>query len=316
MRVPGQSFAQAVSVMGIDACVLGSYLRRMSSLSGQPPTGGQRISQLKPHDELGMKILTKRQILGLGGSFTGGLLLLASFSVNAQEIEPVLETSRQVAQATSQSQERIDEIDSRTQDLINRYRASLKQLEQLNRYNESQQRQVQAQRNEIESLTNDIDNIASLQRAVQPLMEDMVDALGRMVEADLPFLLDERRDRVDRLEGVMNDASRSAAERYRLIVEAYQIENEYGRTIEAYRGDIEIDGRQYENVEFLRIGRVLLVVRTDDWKVMKRYDQSSGEWVDLDGSYQPYIRDAIRVAREQIPPELMTIPVTAPQAAE
>jgi len=263
-----------------------------------------------------MKILNTRHFAGLGCSVFASALLVASFNVQAQEIDPVLDTSRQAAQGTSESQERIDQIDARTQELLNDYRASLKQLEQLNRYNESQQRQVEAQRREIESLTNDIDNIASLQRAVQPLMEDMVTALGRLVEADLPFLMDERRQRVARLEGVMDDPARSPAERYRLVVEAYQIENEYGRTIEAYRGDIEVDGRQYENVEFLRIGRTALIFRTDDWEVMKRYNARSGEWVDLDGSFQPAIRDGIRIAREQIPPDLMTIPVTAPQSAE
>src|SRR5699024_10585735 len=92
--------------------------------------------------------------------------------------------------------------------------------------------------------------------------------------------------------------------------------NEYGRTLEAYRDDIEIDGTQYENVEFLKVGRVLLVVRSDDWQMLKRYDADSDSWVDLDKSYQPAIRDAIRIANEQTPPDLMFIPVTAPQAAE
>lgn len=288
----------------------------MFSLSGTPPRVTVRISQLKPHDDLGMNIPTKRYTSGLGNGITAGLLLLASLSVFAQDVEPVIETSRQMAQATSDSQERIDDIDARTQELMNRYRASLKQLEQLDRYNESQNRQVEAQRREIESLTNDIDNIASLQRAVQPLMEDMVEALARLVNADLPFLTGERQDRVQRLQDMMDGASRSPAERYRLIVEAYQIENEYGRTLGAYRDDIEIDGKQYENVEFLHVGRVLLVVRSDDWELLKRYDAETDSWVDLDDSFQPAIRDAIRVAREQIPPDLMFIPVTAPKTAE
>ena len=263
-----------------------------------------------------MKILTKRQIIGLGGSVVGGLFLMASFSVYTQEIEPVLETSRQAAEGTAQSQERIDELDERTQELLSQYRASLKQLEQLERYNASQQRQVDSQRSEIDSLNRDIDNIASLQRAMQPLMEDMVDGLARLVEADVPFLMDERRSRVERLQAAMDDPSRTPAQRYRMVVEAYQIENEYGRTIEAYRGDIEVDGRLYENVDFLRIGRVSLIFRTDDDRVMKRYDVESQSWVDLDLSYLQDVKTAARVAREAIPPELIFMPVTAPQESE
>jgi len=237
-------------------------------------------------------------------------------SALAQDVDPILDSSRQAVQDTDQSQERVDQLDSRIQNLLSDFRANLKQLEQLNRYNASQQRQVDAQRREIESLTNDINNIASLQRAIQPLMEDMVEALDQLVEADLPFLLDERRARVQRLRNLMDDPSRSPAQRYRLVVEAYQIENEYGRTIEAYRGSIEVGGRQFENVEFVRIGRASLVFRTDDDETLMRFDPEARQWVNLDLSFLPDVKMASRIAREQIPPDLMFIPVRAPRAGE
>ncbi|MGY6587399.1 MAG: DUF3450 domain-containing protein [Wenzhouxiangella sp.] len=259
----------------------------------------------------------KRQKFAMNaGLAIGAGMLLAVPQIQAQQVEPVLDTSRAVAQETGQSQERIDDLDSRIQNLLSDYRANLNQLEQLNRYNASQQRQVDSQRREIASLERDINNIASLQRAVQPLMEDMVEALAELVDADVPMLLDERRQRVERLRGIMDDPGRSPAQRYRLVVEAYQIENELGRTIEAYRDSIEVDGRTYENVEFLRIGRVALIFRTDDDQVLKRFDAASGSWVDLDRSFLPDVKTASRIAREQIPPDLIFIPVTAPQAGE
>lgn len=263
-----------------------------------------------------MNKLINRNIFGMGSIVVAALLLLTASPVKSQEIEPILETSRQTAEQTGQSQERIDELDSRTQTLLSDYRANLKQLEQLNRYNQSQQRQVDAQREEMESLERDINNIASLQRAMQPLMEDMVEALAQLIEADLPFLLTERQERVERLQASMDDPARTAAQRYRLVVEAYQIENEYGRTIEAYRGDIEVDGRLYENVEFLRIGRVALIFRTDDDRTLKRFDPEVGAWVDLDLSFLPDVKTASRIAREQIPPDLMYLPVRAPESAQ
>lgn len=267
-------------------------------------------------DQSGMKTVIKQINRGLSVSLLIGVLLLAMIAqAQAQAVSPALDASRQAAEGTRQSQERIDEIDSRIQELLGDYRANLKQLEQLNRYNQSQQRQVEAQRGEIESLTRDINNIASLQRAVQPLMEDMLGALERVVEADLPFLKDERQARVARLRNIMEDPSRSPAQRYRLIIEAYQIEAEYGRTIEAYRSDVEADGRLYEDVDILRIGRLVLVFRTDDDAVLKRFDLDSRSWVDLDKSFLKDVKMAMRIAREQIPPDLIDIPVTAPVAA-
>lgn len=256
-----------------------------------------------------------RNFRGAFLSLLAGLAAIVATSAAAQEVEPVLDTSRAMVQNTQQSQERIDNLDAETQNILSDYRANLKQLEQLNRYNASQQRQVDAQRREISSLENDINNIASLQRAIQPLMEDMVDALDQLVEADLPFLVEERRARVERLRALMDDPSRSPAQRYRLVVEAYQIENEYGRTIEAYRGDIEANGRSFENVEFLRIGRASLTFRTDDDQTLMRFDPESRQWVDLDLSFLPDIKMGSRIAREQLPPDLMFIPVRAPQTA-
>ena len=259
----------------------------------------------------------KLKIISMG--IVAGLAMVAtafSLSVMAEDVEPVLDTSREAVEDTERSQERIDELDSRTQALLSDFRANLQQLEQLNRYNASQERQVEAQRAEMASLEEDINNIASLQRAIQPLMEDMVEALDQLVEADMPFLMQERRARVERLRALLDDPSRSPAQRYRLVIEAYQIENEYGRTIESYRGDIEIDGRSFENVEFLRIGRVALIMRTDDSETLKRFDRDSAQWVDLDPAMLPDIRQASRIAREQIPPDLMFVPLTAPQTGE
>lgn len=238
--------------------------------------------------------------------------LLISWSAFAQQVEPIIETSREAVNDTAESQDQIDQVDARIQALLSDFRANLKQLEQLNRYNASQRRQVEAQRREMASLREDINNIASLQRAVQPLMEDMVNGLEELVEADVPFLIDERRDRVERLRGILEDPERSPAQRYRLIVEAYQIENEYGRTIESYRGNIEVGGREYENVEFLRVGRVALVFKTDDDEVLKYFNVDNRSWMDLDKSFLAAIKRGSRVAREQIPPELMYIPVGAP----
>lgn len=227
-----------------------------------------------------------------------------------------VQTSQQGINETRASQGRVEQLDDQAQSLLNDYRANLKQLEQLNRYNASQERQIVAQQRETESLEADIANIAGLQRQVQPLMEDMLTALEQVVASDLPFQPTERAERIARLKRLMEDPEQSPAQRYRLIVEAYQIENEYGRTIESYRGDAEISGTRYENLEFIRIGRIALIAKTDDDAVLKIFDPKVGDWTDLDRSFVSHMRFASRVAREQVPPDLMTIPVSAPQVAQ
>lgn len=256
-----------------------------------------------------------KHISTIGAAAAISAVMAAVSSPALAQLGSAAQVSQQTVQETERSQQRVEQLDGETQRLLNDYRANLKQLEQLNRYNASQQRQVAAQERELASLRNDIANISSLQRSVQPLMEDMLDALSKVVEADVPFQLEERTDRVARLARLMDDPDQSPAQRYRLIVEAYQIENEYGRTIEAYRGSAEIDGTTYENAEFLRIGRLMLTMRTDDEQVLKIYDVDQSRWVDLDKSFLRPLRTASRMAKEQIPPDLITLPVPAPQRA-
>jgi hypothetical protein len=104
----------------------------------------------------------------------------------------------------------------------------------------------------------------------------------------------------------------TVAEKFRRVMEAYQIENEYGRTIEEYKGSLEVDGLLRE-VDFLRIGRVALMYQTSDGQRQGVWDQDAGEWVALGGEYRNRIRQGFRVARRQIAPELLILPIPAPE---
>ena len=164
-------------------------------------------------------------------------------------------------------------------------------------------------------LTQDIENISGLRKAMQPLMEDMLARLGELVDADLPFDIEDRQARVQRLNDAMGNPSISAAQRYRLIVEAYQIENEFGRTIGAYEGEID-DGGTLLSGQFLRIGRIALMFKTGDDSVLKIYNKNTRAWEDLARSYLPDVKLGLRMAKEQTAPGLLPVPVPAPVSAQ
>ncbi len=230
------------------------------------------------------------------------------------QFSSALNESEATAKEAKASQQRVDQLDDQTATLLNDYRANLKQFEAATRYNASLNRNITAQQRQIERLRLDIENVSGLQRAMQPLMEDMLATLGDVVAADLPFSLDERLGRVERLKKVMGDPGMSAAQRYRLIVEAYQIENEYGRTIGQYEGSID-DGGTLRTGEFLRVGRIALMFKTADDSVLKIYDTSQKAWVNLNKSYLPDVRYGLRMAKEQTAPGLLPVPVRAPTTA-
>ena len=233
------------------------------------------------------------------------------------QFSSALNESEATAREAKASQQRIEQLDDQTTALVNDYRANLKQLEAATRYNASLNRNIQAQQRQLERLRTDIDNVAGLQRGMQPLMEDMVATFSDLVAADLPFNLegpDGRLARVDRLNKVMGDPNLSAAQRYRLIVEAYQIENEFGRTIGTYEGPID-DGGTARSGEFLRVGRIALMFKTADDSVLKIWDKDQKGWVNLNKSYLPDVRLGLRMAKEQTAPALLPVPVKAPVTA-
>ena len=156
-------------------------------------------------------------------------------------------------------------------------------------------------------IEQDIARISSLTRSVMPLMFKMIDALDTFVELDVPFLIDERRQRVAGLRNLMNNPEASPAEKYRKISEAYEIENEYGRTIEAYTGKVSPDDDR--TVNFLRIGRNSYIYQTLDGDDAAVWNKSKGEWKRLGGSYRLPIQVGIRIANEQAAPDLMVVPL-------
>ena len=232
------------------------------------------------------------------------------------QLQQAIGVAQQTAAEASQSQTRIDQLDDQISAIERDFRATLRQLERLQRYNQSLSAQIRSQQLEIEELTAQIESVSGLQRDVVPLMEDMLAALGNFVRADAPFLEQERADRITRLRDLLNQASASPAEKYRSIVEAYEIESEYGRTIEPYEGFLPDAAGQDRRVEFLRIGRVALMYSTLDGSEVGAWHPARQEWVELPGSYRDIVNRGLDMAKELIPPDLLTIPVTAPVTAQ
>ncbi|MEZ5893274.1 MAG: DUF3450 domain-containing protein [Parvularculaceae bacterium] len=232
------------------------------------------------------------------------------------QFRSALDESSATARDTAASQQRIDQLDDQTAALLNDYRANLKQLEAARRYNESLNRNIEAQERQLTRLAEDIENVEGLQRAMQPLMEDMVARFGELVNADMPFLIEERSARAARLQGVLDNPSMSAAQRYRLIVEAYQIENELGRTIGAYEGTVNYDGQDLTG-EYLRIGRIALIFKTPDDSTLLIWDTASNAWTTLNrGAYLQDVKFALRMAKEQTAPAVFFAPVKPPVQAQ
>lgn len=227
-------------------------------------------------------------------------------------LDAAVAVSTRTNQAARLSQQKVDALDDETRKLFEEYRTVLRQTDSLRTYNDQLRRMTESQLAELASLERQIAEVAATHREIVPLMLRMVEALERFVALDLPFLPEERRRRIEGLHGLMDRADVSIAEKYRRLIEAYQVENDYGRTIEAYRAELAAGGVS-RTVDFLRLGRVALFYQSLDGREVGHWDRAAGEWRKLHADYRQSVRQGLRIARKQTAPDLLTLPVSAPE---
>ena len=196
-----------------------------------------------------------------------------------------------------QAQERIDKLDTESKRLTNEYKDTIVEYEILNKYDNQLERITISQAEEIANITKQIEDLDETNKYVLPLLERMVITLRDLIEIDVPFLMDERMARLEELEDILFKANFSTAEKFRKIYEAYQIENEYGRTIEAYSGSIDVDGINLA-AQFFRLGRLNLYYMTPDGGETGYWDKSQKSWVHLGGKYYDEIKQVCEGVEE------------------
>jgi hypothetical protein len=236
-------------------------------------------------------------------------LVLSSTPALAAPLDAALDESQRLAADAKASQARIEQLDDASREMLGEYRNALQQAEALKGYNQQLQELVVAQRQELAGYQEQLDGIERTQEAVTPQMRRMVEVLGEFIAADLPFLPDERSDRLAQLQELLPRADVSLAEKYRRILEAYQVESDYGRTLEAWRGELPVDGGASRSVEFLRLGRVMLYYQSLDGHESGWWNPQSRSWETLDGSARRPLHQAIAIARQEQAPALLDLPV-------
>lgn len=214
------------------------------------------------------------------------------------------------------SQTRIDRLAAETNDLLQDYKTVMKQVDGLRVYNARLEKQIDGQLRRIASLEKSVDEATVIQRQITPLLLRMLDGLDKFVELDVPFQVEERQDRIEMLRNNVDRSDISIAEKFRQVLEAYKIENEYGRTVESYKGVVDISGSE-RDVNFLRIGRIGLMYQTTDGEQSGAWDKTQGQWMELDeGEYRGAIQKGLRIARKQASIDIMKLPIPAPEAAK
>ena len=253
-------------------------------------------------------------------------LLLSSFCVflstilavhaNAASVDSALDASTKKTAKAQQSQQKIDDLSDQTTELFQTFKQVNKQVEGLRVYNAQLEAQVAHQQKTMADLEASIENAAIMERQITPLTLKMIDSLDQFVNLDLPFLLDERKQRVTRLRENLNRSDLSAAEKFRQVLEAYKIESEYGTRIDSYTDMVNVSGQDRE-VNILRVGRIALLYQTANQQYSGVWNRNTKQWQLLDGSdEQEALAIGIRMANKQVAVDMLELPITAPEAVQ
>ena len=227
-------------------------------------------------------------------------LLLSSMFIFSNEenievnMESILEIGRENQTLSANSQDMIDQTERQTDKIVNEFKVINKQVEGLKLYNAQKRIQIQAQLDLMDKLDEQLVQVVVMQRQIPPLAEKMLDTLETFVKLDTPFREEERRARIDLVRSSLAKPKVTASEQVRQVLEAYNIEAEYGRKIDTYEDKLA-DGTV---VNILVIGRIGMFYQTKDERTSGRWDNETGSWEDLPGSYRKPIRDGIRIAKK------------------
>ena len=259
--------------------------------------------------------------------YLGGILMVASSLVWAAPVEQAVDKLVAANQQGSASQGKIDDLVADTQALSARYVQVQSQSQLLHKNNQYLQSLVDDQVQKIAAIELQLHNIESTNANLIPLMQEMLLSLEQFIALDLPFLSQERQTRLTSLQRLFVQSDISLANKYRSLLEAYQIESDYGRTIETYIDDYVDEAvagatssatarGHVSQVQYFRLGRIGWYYLSLDGSKAARFDRQSQTWQPVDNQAKAGIAAGIDMAKQKLAPELLTLPIAAWELAQ
>ncbi len=234
---------------------------------------------------------------------------------SADQLDEVHKINKDRTKKAQVSQVRVDKLNDERLKLLDEYKAVNKIIDGLRVYNSQLETQISAQLRRLDELEESINQATVIKRQITPLMHRMYDGLEQFVSLDVPFHKQEREDRLQFISDALDNPDIPDSEKFRQVLEGYQIESEYGRKLDAYSDTVDISGAEV-NVNVLRIGRIALVAQTKDEKITMAWDNEQRQWIELPAAYRNPVRQGIRIARKQATVDIMMLPIEAPENAQ
>lgn len=214
----------------------------------------------------------------------------------------------QTHQQDASEQVKLNNLDKETREALNHYQQNQRQADLIDAYNRQLQKMIDSQEQEKQRIHSQLSSLNETEQSALPMLVSLYQQLATFVRQDQPFLVTERQQRLARLKKIIDRADVSLAEKYRQVLDAYQVEIDYAKSIGSYRGEL-IQGGKTIQVDFFRLGRTALYYQTLNAKKGALWQPASGQWQTLTDSQNKQLSIAIAMANKQHIPQLLKLPM-------
>ncbi len=242
------------------------------------------------------------------------LIIMALFPLSAHPAEEqasataVKEVVTGTVDIQQDTQEKKDRWSKEKARLEARYQSAKAHSEALKEQRAQLNKRIETTREKVQGLTRRLDESTRLEQGLQQIIEALLLRLETGTDNGLPFLPDERAKRLHFLKEIIAQEDISSSAKLRHLLEALQIESEYGDTVEVYQQQIVVEEQQIF-ADIFRLGRLSIFWRTPDGKRVGEYDRVTKQWVALPNVHKREILKAIEMANKRRPIELLELPI-------
>lgn len=229
--------------------------------------------------------------------------------------EKVREPVRESVEIRKQTQAENEQWQKDKEELTARYDRLQEENRRLAAKEAGLEKTVAATNKRIERKEKQLADIEQITEGINPFLHETIDRIAELTNESMPFLMEERTQRLNNLHKLMDDPEVSTSERFRKVMEALLVEAEYGNTIEVYQETITlanpasgVPGRTML-VNVFRLGRINLFYQTMDQQESGWFDSAQNQWEKLPKTHNRAIASAINIGAKRQPVELLTLPL-------
>jgi len=239
--------------------------------------------------------------------FTLALTVLSS-SGYAATAEQIQQQNQHTLQQERITQKHVVEWSQQREDLVNALLDQTTQLEWNRFQNKKFKQYVGHKKKNIVELQRQKQQMNLLRQELEPFLDHRLSELHQSVKDDLPFLPQERQQRLAFLDQSLTDPDLSLSEKLRRVLEALQIEADYGNSVEVTEETLPLATGD-TMVQVLRLGRIGLFYLSYDGHHGAQWQPQQQQWLALEDNYLTTLQSTIDIIKQKRSAELVDLPL-------